>query len=93
MPTWRDRLRPVIAQALQDTKGKSAIEITRAIRKAYPLTERKYWPYKVWLHEVHWQRFGKWKRQSRARKEPKWKSAQEQQRLEEWETIYGKRES
>lgn len=26
----------------------------RELRDAYPFGERKYWPYKIWLEEVHW---------------------------------------
>jgi len=45
-------LRPVIAGVLAENTGKSEKEIRAALRLAYPLTERMYWPYKVWLDEI-----------------------------------------
>lgn len=53
---WRSKFRPVIHAALEATKGKTEKEIRKAIRDAYPLFERKYWPYKVWCDEVRCQR-------------------------------------
>lgn len=90
--SWRDRARPIIAQVLHDTKGKTEAEIDKAIFDAYPFGTREHWPYKVWLTEVRWQRVGIWKKSTRTRETPKWKIKEDQQRLEEWEAIYGKRE-
>ena len=53
---WRDRARPIIAKVLAETKGQSEPEIRKALKDAYPFGERKYHPYKIWLHEIAVQR-------------------------------------
>lgn len=56
METWRDRIRPIIAQVLKETQGKSEAEIRRALREAFPFGPRQYHPYKTWLDEIQRQR-------------------------------------
>ena len=46
----------MIAKVLADTEGLDEKAIKRALRDAYPLGERKYHPYKIWLDEIHRQR-------------------------------------
>src|SRR6187549_2816625 len=53
---WRAKFRPIIREALEATKGKTPEEIRKAVVDAYPLSERKYWPYKVWCDEVRVQK-------------------------------------
>lgn len=53
---WRDRARPIIAKVLAETKGQSESEICKALKGAYPFGERRYHPYKIWLHEIAVQR-------------------------------------
>jgi hypothetical protein len=54
--SWRDRARPIIAQVLRDTAGKSEAEIKKALFDAYPFGPREYHPYKIWLSEIKVQR-------------------------------------
>jgi len=54
--TWRDSARPLIAKALEATKGKTEQEIRRALRDAYPWGERRMHPYKIWCDEIKVQR-------------------------------------
>ena len=49
---WRAHARKVIQSVMKENAGKSAKEISKAIREAYPFGERKYHPYKIWLDEV-----------------------------------------
>lgn len=47
--TWRDMARPIIAETLQAIgwrPGDDEAVARRALRDAYPFTERRYWPYK-----------------------------------------------
>lgn len=53
---WRASFLPIIHRTLEATKGQTAKEIRKAIIEAYPLSERKYWPYKVWCDEVRCQK-------------------------------------
>ena len=64
--TWRDIARPLIAQVLKDTNGKSDKEIRKALKDAYPWGERAMHPYKIWSDEIRVQR-GKRKFNERAR--------------------------
>lgn len=54
--TWRDSARPLIAKALEETKGKTEQEIRKALRDAYPWGERRMHPYKIWCDEIKRQR-------------------------------------
>lgn len=56
MKTWRERVRPIIAQVLKETEGKSEAEIRRALREAFPFLPRQHHPYKTWLDEIQRQR-------------------------------------
>lgn len=53
---WRNRFAPTISRVLSENKDKSDKEIRKALCDAYPLTERKYHPYKIWLDEIKKQR-------------------------------------
>lgn len=91
--SWRERAAPIIWRVLDANKGKSKEEIDKALFDAYPFGERKYHPYKIWLDEIRRQRHGIRKVNKRKRGGlPKWREKEDQQRLEEWEGIYGKRE-
>ena len=57
--TWRDMARPLIAQVLKESEGKSEKEIRNALKEAYPFGERRYHPYKIWLDEIKVQRKGR----------------------------------
>lgn len=54
--SWRDRFRPIIAAALKATGGKCDKCIRKALKDAYPLSERENYPYQVWLDEIKVQR-------------------------------------
>lgn len=54
--SWRDSARPIVAQVLRDTAGKTEAEIKKALFDAYPFGMRKYTPYKIWLDEIRRQR-------------------------------------
>lgn len=53
---WRERAAPVIALALEQTRGRSEAEIRKALYEAYPFGERRWHPYKIWLDEIKVQR-------------------------------------
>ncbi len=67
--TWRDSFKPIVRRALASVQGKSAKEVRKAIIEAYPLDQRKYWPYKVWCDEVRSQRGLKTTKQLKEREE------------------------
>ena len=50
---WRNISYLTIQKVLADNPGKSQAELKKLISAAYPFGERKMWPYKVWLEEVH----------------------------------------
>lgn len=54
MSSWRDRYRLIIAATIATSQaaGHNRRELRRELRKVCPLTERKYWPYKIWLDEI-----------------------------------------
>jgi len=57
--TWRDRFRPLIAQALAETAGQPEQEIRRALRAVWEeagMGAREHWPYDVYLSEIRRQR-------------------------------------
>ena len=57
MSSWRDRLSPIVADALafaQDN-GMTVAETRQHLRNAFPCGERKYHPYKIWLDEIRLQ--------------------------------------
>lgn len=49
---WRNSFAPIIAKVIAENAGKDESAVKLAIRAAYPLYERKYHPYKVWLDEI-----------------------------------------
>jgi hypothetical protein len=87
--SWRDTARPIIAKVLQDCRDTGATEkqIRAALFAAYPFGERRYFPYKVWCDEVRAQRGLKAK--ANAAKSEK----NGQQRLAEWQELYGRKEA
>ena len=56
VPTWRERLRPAIAEVLAANRGIPLRLLRRRLRAAFPYAERRGWPYKVWLDEIRVQR-------------------------------------
>lgn len=54
--TWRASAKPIIAEVLKQTIGKSEKDIREALKEAYPWGVRQYHPYKVWLDEIKVQR-------------------------------------
>lgn len=85
MGSWRDRARPIIAEVLERCRqdGSTEKQIRAALFAAYPFGERKYHPYKIWLDEVRYQRGLKVRaKQANDRNNG-------QQRLAEWNAIYG----
>jgi hypothetical protein len=50
--SWRDVACPIVARVVGRVGRGDPKALRRALRKAYPFGERKYWPYKVWLDEV-----------------------------------------
>ena len=53
--SWRDRARPIIAEAIRSCgypKGCDEKFIRKVLRAEYPFEMREYWPYKVWCDEV-----------------------------------------
>jgi hypothetical protein len=53
---WRGMAAPVVAAVLAETAGQEEKAIRKALREAYPFGERRRWPYRAWLKEVHAQR-------------------------------------
>jgi len=50
--TWRDRMRPLIAQVIEEHAGEPENAIKAALAAAYPCGEKKNYVYKVWLDEI-----------------------------------------
>jgi len=53
--TWRQRLRPLIAETLEETSGQPQRDVRRALRQAWDdagLGERRCWPYRVFRSEA-----------------------------------------
>ena len=48
---WRDRARATIARVIAANPGADREAMARAIALAYPLSDRRRWPYKCWLVE------------------------------------------
>lgn len=49
--SWRDQVRPLIAQILEQCEGMDMKAKRKALREGFPFGERKYHPYKIWLDE------------------------------------------
>ena len=49
---WRKRAAPIIASVLAESKGKPEVEVSAALRAAYPFGPREHHPYKIWLDEI-----------------------------------------
>lgn len=54
MSSWRDRLRPVIAQVIAEVGTDDMKKLRKALREAWPenLGPRSMHPYKIWLDEI-----------------------------------------
>lgn len=90
--SWRNKAAPIIEKVLTETSGKTEAEIRAALKDAYPFNERKYHPYKIWLDEIKRQRGKKWPIGHKLA----WQNNQrliktDRERLQEWESLYGKR--
>ena len=53
MTRWRDIAQGVIADVRDAHPEAEGDELRDLLRLAYPFQIRKYWPYRVWLDEVH----------------------------------------
>lgn len=51
--SWRNECAPIIARIIAEHGREDLAETKRALNQAYPFGERAYWPYKVWLSEIH----------------------------------------
>ena len=51
---WRTTSRQVIGKVIQDNPHADRDLLLKMISAAYPFGERRYWPYKIWLDEVHY---------------------------------------
>jgi hypothetical protein len=80
--SWRDKASPVIAEILA-RPSLTIFEQNAELSKAYPFGERKYHPYKIWLDEIRRQRGGRTEVGKRA----------EHEKLQEWESLYGRRQA
>jgi hypothetical protein len=49
---WRDIVRPIIHQVLEETRGQDEKIIRKALYEAYPFGRRSHHPYKIWLDEI-----------------------------------------
>lgn len=60
---WKARAAPIILDCLRAHPGPA--ERRRALRRAYPFGERRHWPYRAWLAEIHaqWPAFRKPRRE------------------------------
>lgn len=67
--TWRNSIKPIIAEVLSENKGKDEATIRKALHDAYPYGERKWHPYKIWLSEIRKQ-LGPGKRKKKKEAEP-----------------------
>lgn len=54
--TWRDSAKPIIAEVLKITRGRTEQEIRKALKEAYPWGVRAMHPYKIWCDEIKVQR-------------------------------------
>ncbi len=54
--TWRQRFKPLIAEVLDQVRGRPEGEVKAALRDAFPAGPREHWPYRVWLDEIRAQR-------------------------------------
>lgn len=50
---WRGKAAPVITQVVFRIGRGDPKALRRALRQAYPFGERRGWPYKAWLAEIH----------------------------------------
>lgn len=90
---WRAEAAKVIGDVLAANPGKDEKEIRRLLRDAYPFGEKRYHPYKIWLDQIKRALGKKWPVGHKIA----WQNAQarkgkDQQRLQEWEQLYGKAE-
>jgi hypothetical protein len=72
MKTWRDHFRPRIARVIAEVGTDDMPALRRALRDAFPAGERRYHPYKIWLHEIRVQLglVKMWSRQREKAKQP-----------------------
>jgi hypothetical protein len=91
---WRIKCRPIIEKIVLENKDKPEIEVRKLLSAAYPFGERRYHPYKVWLDEIKRQTGKMWP----VGHKQKWlnqrkRMSKDQARLNEWESLYGRREA
>ena len=89
---WRKLAAPIISKVIEENRDKDEKQIRLALRAAYPFGQRKYHPYKIWLDEIARQLGKKWPIGHKLA----WQNGQKRKtadykRLQEWESIYGRR--
>lgn len=52
MATWRDIAQPIIKEVIEREGRHDLRKLRKALRDAYPFSERRLHPYKVWCDEV-----------------------------------------
>ena len=50
---WRNNMEPIIRKVVEEHAGESESAIRLALRKANPLFERKYHPYRIWCDQIN----------------------------------------
>lgn len=50
--SWRDRLRPIIADVIAEVGTDDMKRLRKALRERWDFGPREYHPYKVWLDEI-----------------------------------------
>jgi len=95
---WRSTAAEVIAEVLDQCGPLLTPEDEKAcrarLREAYPFGEKKYHPYKVWLDEIARQMGKKWPiGHKRAWENNQRRGKSERKKLEEWNQLYGAKES
>ena len=53
---WRQQARPIIVKVIREVGTDDPKKLRKALREAYPFTERSMHPYKMWCKEVRWVR-------------------------------------
>lgn len=50
--TWREQIRPIVANVIEENEGQPEKVIRKALTDAYPYGLRQNYPYQVWLDEI-----------------------------------------
>lgn len=91
---WRSQAAPIIQKVLLENRGRDEAEVRKLLSAAYPFGERKYHPYKIWLDEIKRQTGKLWPVGHKiAWQNQQKRASKEQSKLQEWESLYGRREA